>query len=37
MNRFWTLWAVVIFGAITIALSLIQIGLAIAQVVAAFK
>lgn len=37
MNHFWTLWAAIIFGAITIVLSVIQIGLATAQVVVAFK
>lgn len=33
LNRFWTLWAVLIFGIITIFFNFVQIGLGIAQVV----
>jgi hypothetical protein len=33
LNRFWTLWAVFIFGIITIIFNVLQIGLGIAQVV----
>lgn len=33
INKFWTFWAVFIFGATTIVIGLVQIGLAIAQVI----
>lgn len=36
MTRFWTFWAVVIFGGIAILFSIIQIALAAVQVAAAF-
>lgn len=36
MNRFWTLWAVLIVGGITIVLGILQVSLAIAQLGAAY-
>jgi hypothetical protein len=35
--RFWIVWAAIIFGILTLVLSLIQISLSAAQVVSGFK
>ncbi|EXJ75002.1 uncharacterized protein A1O5_01698 [Cladophialophora psammophila CBS 110553] len=37
LNRFYTLWATLIFGILTLSMGLIQILLTIAQVVAGFR
>ena len=34
--RFWTLWAVMVFGGASIVLGIVQVALAVAQVVAAY-
>ena len=36
MARFWTLWAVMVFGGASIIIGIIQVVLAVAQLVAAY-